>query len=1230
MIRSTLSMVAVFAVVLLLLPLSAPAQITTGTVTGRVIDATGAVVPGASVILVSEARGLKTAPVFTNPTGDYVFPNVVADTYTVEVTAQGFKVTRRTGIMVTGGDRVGVPPLTLEVGTTVESVTVTATAELIQTQSGERSFAITTQQIESLPIGHGNFTNLVQFTPGVREGGDSAGGTRLGGASQNNIMMDGISAMDTGNNGQMLSMNIESIGEVKILTQGYQAEYGRSSGLQITAVTKSGTNQLHGSGYMLLTDSDWNNRSWLQVKNNDPKTKSSQQIYGYTIGGPVVIPKVVDGRNKLFFFYAHEYRPTSTTTSATPIRLRVPSALERAGNFSQSRDNNGNPIPTLMDFTTGAPFPGQQIPVNRLYAPGVAVLNRYPLPTMDQAPGSNYNYQKDGEPYNRLLQQPAVRIDYQATDKLRVTGKYSAQRQTKMVIPGLIPGFSDAYVPYPVIPNWAFTANYVFSPTTFLEVTYGQIQNQLAGGNENGILVNEESNRLKSLASFPLLYPQAGVMDERYYGYKVMEAEKPPFWDGKALNLPPVWGWGSRIGAPPTQQRYPGWLNINRTRDVNVSLTKVMARHTLKGGFYLNHSYKAQNTGAGGGDAANLSFQGYVNFGNDTNNTLDSGFGFANAALGVFTNYTQMSRFIEGSMLYNQVEFFLQDNWKVTNRLTVDYGMRFVNQQPQHDQFQQMSNFFPEQWKAGDAPLLYVSGCKSGATVCSGNDRNAKDPRTGQILVVPGAVNTAAAIGTPIPGTGKALNGIQRAGEGIAKTNYVWPRLVVGPRIGFAYDLTGNSNWVFRGGLGLFYDRPDGNTVFSTPNNPPIATSQNLFNGELATLGQGGMSLQPTPTMYTFQYNAKVPSSWQWQAGVQKSLPLAMVGDVTYVGNHGYNRMGAFQGGGRQLLNAVDIGAAYLPANQDPTLGSSTIPGKTAYATNLLRPYRGIGPIEQNATEFWDTYHSLQFNVNRRFQGGFSFGANYTYGFSLKGNTGLNRRLQHAADGTISLRSDQAAYEKLMENLDVIPHLFKANGIWSSPGIQGKGAVVRELTRDWQISAVATVQSGAAYTLGYSYQNDGANVNITGSPDWAGRVVLLDLAKLGGGCSDNQYAQFDATTVRGPGYGSVGMESGRNYLRGCTIRNVDMAFVRRIRVGSERYRLELRADVFNTFNITNINGRNSTAQFNNPTSMTLVNNQFNTDGSLNQSRLKPKDAGFGAANGAMNMRNIQLQLRFQF
>jgi len=1212
-----------------LLSTLAQAQITTGTVTGRVVDPTGAVVPGARVVLISETKGTRTAPVFTNDTGDYVIPYVTPDTYTVEITASSFKTTQRTGVVVTGGDRVGVPPITLELGQTVETITVSAQAELIQTQSGERSYAIETKQIESLPINRTNFTSLVAFTPGVIEGGASAGGTRLGGASQNNIMMDGVSAMDTGNNGQMLAMNIESIGEVKVLTQGYQAEYGRSSGLQITAVTKSGTNELHGSAYGVFTDSDWNNRTWVQQKNNDPKPKTDQQIWGYTIGGPVVIPKIINGRNKLFFFYAHEYRPTTTAiNSGNVIRFRLPTAAERAGDFSQSRDQNGNLITAIKDHAAGgAPFPGNIIPAARLYAPGVAVLNRYPLPNVEQKPGMNYNYEVNPPSYNDLLQQPAFRIDYQVSSNLRLIGKYSGQRQRKVIRPGMIQGFTDVYTPRPFIHNPVLTVNYTFNPTTFMEATYGGIQNELAGGNEGGILVNPESNRLKSLADFPLLYPDAGVMDTRYYGYKIMQEEKPPFWDGKKLNLPPTFGWGSRITAGPPQQRYPGWLNKNRTQDFSTSVTKVMARHTIKGGFYLNHSFKAQNVGAGG--IANLTFQGYVNFGDDTNNTLDSGFGYSNAALGVFTQYLQQSKFIEGNLVYNQIEWYIQDNWKATNRLTLDYGMRFVNQQPQYDKFLQMSNFFPDLWKKSDAPVFYVAGCKSGATVCSGNDRNAMDPRTGQILTAVGAANTQAAIATPIPGTGNWLNGVRKAGEGIAKTNYTWPTLVLGPRFGFAYDITGRSNWVLRGGIGMFYDRPDGNTTFSTPGNPPTATAKDLRNGLLSTLGQG-LSPQPVPTLITFQYKAKVPASLQWNIGIQKSLPFSMVGDISYVGNHGYNRLGAFQGAWRQDLNAVDIGTAYLPEYQDPTLGTSTIPGKTAYPTNLLRPFRGFAGIEENQTEFWDEYHSIQMNLNRRFRNGISFGANYTYGISLKGNTGINRRFQHSADGKISLRADQKQYEKLMETLDVRPHLFKAYGIWDSPGISGKGRLVRELTRDWQLSTVITVASGAAYDLGYTYQTDGANVNITGSPNWAGRVILLP--GLGTGCSDNQYAQFNASAVKGPGYYSVGMESGRNYLRGCLLKNVDLSLVRRIRFFGlgEKYRLELRANAFNAFNLVSINSRVTQAQFNNPTSMTLVNNQYNADGTLNQNRLTPRNAGFGAANGAQAMRTIELQLRFQF
>jgi len=326
----------------------------------------------------------------------------------------------------------------------------------------------------------------------------------------------------------------------------------------------------------------------------------------------------------------------------------------------------------------------------------------------------------------------------------------------------------------------------------------------------------------------------------------------------------------------------------------------------------------------------------------------------------------------------------------------------------------------------------------------------------------------------------------------------------------------------------------------------------------------------------------------------------------------------------------VDFGTAYLAQYQDPTLGTSTTPGATAYQqANLLRTYRGFANIEENQTRFYDTYHSLQANVNRRFSRGFSFGVNYTYGISFKGNTGLSQRFQHTTDGSISLRSDEAAYETLMNTLDRRPHMIKANGVWSIPGTPREkfGAMLHAITSGWQVSGVLTAGSGAAYSLAYEYQTAGANVNITGSPDYSGRVVLLD--GLGSGCSDNPYGQFNASAVRGPGYNSLGMESGRNYLRGCWNKTVDLSLMRSVSLGGKR-RLDFRVDIFNALNAVVINARSTTATFNNPTSMTLMNNQYNADGSVNQSRLQPRTAGFGAATGAQDMRNLQMQVRLQF
>jgi hypothetical protein len=1247
-------------VALALMPGIALAQITTGTVSGVVRDPSGAVIPGATVVLTSETRGTKSAPVVTNDSGGYVFPNITPDTYTIDVTLDGFKSVKRRGIIVSGGDRVGIPALTLEPGVIAETITVVGESPIVQTQSGERSYAITTTQIENLPVPRGNFTSMTAFVPGVVPNGASAGGTRLGGAGQNNIMMDGISAMDTGNNGQMLNMNLDAIGEVKVLTQGYQAEYGRSSGLQITAVTKSGTNTFRGSAYDIQTNSDWDANSWVNEKNGDPKVKTKNKTLGYTIGGPVGRP---GGQNKLFFFYAHEYRPATTAiNNGNPIRIRVPTAAERAGDFSETRDNNGAIFNLIKDPTSTLPCTAAstagcfqaggvlgRIPTDRLYSTGISLLSRYPLPNVNQLPGMNYNYEVAAPTVDNLTQQPTVRVDYQLSSKLRFTGKYSGQRARRLVTPGTIQGFNDVLNPYPFITNYGVTADYVMNPSTFIEGTYGFIRNQLAGGasigatGTGGMLVPDSANRLQSMPNFPLIYPNAGVVDPRYYAFQVLNDLNPVWFDGTKINLPPAFGWGNRIQGTagvgalpgPPNQVFPGFLNINRTQDVAISLTKVWGSHTSKAGFYNNHSYKAQNTGAGG--VANLGFQGYVNFGNDTNNALDTGFGFANAAVGVFTQYLQQSTLIEGSMIYNNTEFYIQDNWKASPRLTLDYGIRFTRQQPQHDQFGQMSNFFAEEWSLGSAPLLYLAGCNNGATVCSGNARNAIDPRTGQILTAPGAANTAAAIGTVVPGTGNLTNGIHKAGEGIADTSYVWPALVAAPRFGMAYDLTGDQRIILRGGGGLFFDRPDGNTVFSIPGNPPISTSQDLRNGQLQTLGTG-LSTVGVPALIVFQYDAQIPSSWQWQGGVQFMLPWSTALDVSYVGNHGFNRLRAFQGGGNGSvdLNAVDIGAAFLPQNQDPTLGTSTVPGATAYTTNLLRPFRGYAAINEQQTRFWDTYHSIQMSVNRRYRNGLSFGTNYTLGLSLKGNTGLQSRLQHAPDGTISLRADQAAYEKLNENLALQRHVIRSFAVWDLPDAPlNWGAVGRHVLSDWQISGVLTAgsayhqgnQANGRYDLTYSYQNNGANVNLTGSPDYAAKIVYT--GDPGSGCSDDQYRQFNTAAVTGPTYGSVGLESGRNILGGCPNKTVDMAIAKNIRLHGSKT-LQFRLDVFNLFNTVVIIDRERNVIYRSPTDLTIVNSQFLPDGSIDPARRTPRTAGFGAATNAQAMRNLQLQLRFAF
>ena len=328
---------------------------------------------------------------------------------------------------------------------------------MLQAGSGERSSVIDTRQLESLPVASHDFQQFVALAPGVN------GTRRIGGGGQDTYMIDGVSAMDTGNNGLLggLNLPVDAVAEVKVLTSAYQAEFGRSSGLQISAVTRSGTNQLKWSVFSYQRPAPFVNNRWAEELNGYPDPVSRQFDIGYTLGGPV---GRTGGKNRVFFFYSHEYRPRRAGRYVQVVRL--PTALERQGDFSETRDANGALFNRIYDPLSGLPKEAcsatetsacfrdggvlGRIPANRLYGPGMALLNQYPLPNELGASGQGFNYAVATPVQTSLGQTPVIRLDYQALSRLRLMGKWAGQTSLVQPTYNTLPGFDDTLQKFPL------------------------------------------------------------------------------------------------------------------------------------------------------------------------------------------------------------------------------------------------------------------------------------------------------------------------------------------------------------------------------------------------------------------------------------------------------------------------------------------------------------------------------------------------------------------------------------------------------------------------------------------------------------------------------------------------------------------------------------------------------------------------------------------------------------
>jgi hypothetical protein len=1175
------------------------AQTTSASVTGSVSDQQGGMLPGVTVTLTSRTQGNAQTAV-TDENGRFTFAIVRPDSYTMQVALQGFKTLEQTNFVVNANDRITVPAMALEVGQMSEEVTVSSRVSELQTTNGERSFALENKALTSIANNGRQVFNFATLVPGALpqgaagvEVGDAAGFTVNGmRPNSNNVTIDGVANIDTGNNGgNMATTNIDSVAEFKVLTNSYAAEYGRATGAQVQIVTKSGSQQFRGSGYWYGRRSDWNANTWTnkRVTPEIPKPKTSRDDMGFTIGGPVFFPGFNQDKKKLFFFFSQEHQ--RRTEPAAERQTRVPTALERRGDFSQSVDASGNPFPYIRDYTTGLPCgPADQrgcfadggvlgrVPANRLWQPGLAILNIYPdANAAGLGAGLNFTSQ---DPNENPRREDMLRMDYQVSDKWRVTGRYNNTTFNQLQAYGTTwAGNGSDQLPTPTLfknpgSNYMLSATGVINNSTSVEVSWGRASNSLNYELQVDKLLRSNS----SLTGLPYLFPEA------------VQGDYVPWFQFRG---------GRTNNAGQYQTDRGPFTNENITHDVNANITRVWGSHNSKAGVYYQNSYKPQSIFA--------SFNGNINFADDGNNPFDSGYGYANAALGVFNTYTQANKFAIPEWRYTNLEFYVQDNWRAGKKLTLDYGVRFYYLTPQWDHTEQASNFLPDQFNASRAATLFTPVCV-GASPCTGANRRGMDPRLVQAGVTPSLANTVEGrfIGRLTPGSDR-FNGAFQAGQGINPELQDGSAFLVSPRVGFVYDLTGEAVTIFRGGWGIFYDRPQGNMVFDMIANAPGVLNSTVQWGTMQGLNSGTGDPNPVLAMNPTAYDFVPPKVTQWNLGMQRKLFRNFMFDLAYVGSTSENLLR------QQQINALPFGATFLPQNQDPTrVGTSTVPGATALPADLLRPYPGYGNIRYWGYDAYSNYHSLQTGINRRYDNGFMFSFFYVWSKAL----GIGNN--DGSAGVPNLTGDALrAIDYSYIDTDR-PHNIVANFIYQTPEItQGLLGV---LANNWQLSGVYRWTSGRPYGVGFNIPGIGAT-NLTGTDNPNARIVLT--CDPGNGSSNDPYVQFNTACFAPPQPGSNGNESARFVLRAPPIDNLDLSISKTFQL-PKNMRFEFRVDMFNALNHTQFTGVNATANFASLTDRTITNLPYDAAGNL----VRPN--GFGAINGVAAPRTLQLMTRFTF
>jgi hypothetical protein len=993
-----------------------------GQITGRITDASGARLPGVSVTVTNVATNVVT-PTTTNGDGEYAIPFLTPGMYTVTAELSGFKKVVRESVEVRVADKIGLD-LTMEVGRVEETVSVTAQSPLLETQSGNAGEVIDEKRISMMPLSDGNPFVLARLVPGAAFTGDlkfsrpfdNAGTSSInvdGSTGGNEFTLDGSPDMANGRRVAFVPP-AGAVAQFKVETSSFDAGTGHTAGATVNVTLKSGTNQFSGSGYTYYRSDKLADSDFFVKKNGTPKPQVKYNRPGFTLGGPVEIPGLYDGHNKTFFFGAVEWL---YDTFPEPLAQTVPTEAMRNGDFSSLLSQGiviYDPLSAQLvnGRVTRTAFQNNIIPGFRLNPIAQKVFGYYPEPNVpaDQSGQNNFFY---ANPRHDTFNSESVRVDHTISTKQRLFVRYTRndRREARNAIYGEVNGVipTGNYL-YRKNDGITFDQTYAQSSTTLWDIRAGWQRFQ-----EPNVRQHEGLFDPATLGFSPSVVGLFG--GARYF---------PSFTFNTISNI------GDNLTTNTTHSIY----------SLQPTYTRLIGSHSLRAGYDLRlyHEF-GSNLGRQAGEYTNTSKSSYYT------RQLDNSAG---------QNWQDVAGFLLGYPTGGSIEInttrlndtwynagFIQDDWKVSRKLTLNLGLRYELENATTDSSNRNTRGFD--------PTVTLPITSAAQAAYAANP----DPS-----------------GIP-PSQFKVLGGLQFASS---QNRGFWntDKNNLQPRAGFAYQLTEKT--VLRGGWGI-YTVPNiifGNQQDGFSQSTPLTVSNDkglTFVGTLSnpwptgTLQPVGNALGPSTflgqsltrwTPLDFQ-NAQ---NMRYLIDVQRELPGQWVVDVGYTGSYGYDLTTNLE------LNSVP--ATYLstsPARDQATIDflSALVPnplfglvptgftGTTVARSQLLRPFPQFNNVPYNGSDGTSTYNSVQFKVEKRFSHGYSVLGSYTR--------------SHYMERVFKLNNTDANYEHRLSGNDV-PNRVTFSGTYELPfGHErkfgaGANGIVNGLIGGWSVNAIGTLQSG--------------------------------------------------------------------------------------------------------------------------------------------------------------------------